>query len=107
MRIDRGGPTAIITGSTKGIGLTTAKMLLGAGASVVINGRSDASLADALKALEGLGPVRGVVADMGMAAGCAKLIELEPSCDILVNNAFFVHWSLIHDITEEEWEASW
>ncbi len=107
MRIDLGGTTAIITGSTKGIGLATAKMLLGAGASVVINGRSDASLADALKVLEGLGPVRGVVADMGTAAGCAKLIELEPSCDILVNNAFFVHWTSIYDIPEEDWEASW
>lgn len=107
MLIDLSGATAIITGSTKGIGFETAKMLLGAGASVVVNGRSEPGVAEALRALNGLGPVRGVVADIGTAVGCAKLIEAEPSCDILVNNAFFAHWASLYETDEDAWENSW
>lgn len=107
MHIDLGGTKAIITGSTKGIGLATAKMLLGAGASVVVNGRSEASVTDALKALDGIGPVRGVIADMSTAAGCAKVIDAEADCDILVNNAYSVHMGPIYETPDEAWEAAW
>ena len=50
MRIDLSGKTAIITGSTAGIGLATAKGLAAAGAKVVVNGRTPEAVERAVKA---------------------------------------------------------
>jgi NAD(P)-dependent dehydrogenase (short-subunit alcohol dehydrogenase family) len=44
MRIDASGKTALITGSTDGIGFATARLLADAGATVIVNGRSEASV---------------------------------------------------------------
>jgi NAD(P)-dependent dehydrogenase (short-subunit alcohol dehydrogenase family) len=51
MRIDLSGKTAIITGSTAGIGLATAKGLAAAGAKVVVNGRTEEAVERAVKAV--------------------------------------------------------
>ncbi|MBT1119255.1 SDR family NAD(P)-dependent oxidoreductase [Pseudomonas nitrititolerans] len=87
--MDLSGKTAIVTGSTGGIGLAIAKGLAEAGAIVVISGRQqdrvDAALAQ-LRATQAGAQARGVVADLGTAAGCQVLIEAEPEADILVND---------------------
>ena len=85
MRIDLAGKTALVTGSTRGIGFAIAAGLLEAGADVVINGRSEAAVADALSRL-GSPRARGIAADLGSAAGCAALVAQLASVDILVNN---------------------
>jgi NAD(P)-dependent dehydrogenase (short-subunit alcohol dehydrogenase family) len=89
MRIDLSGKTAVVTGSTGGIGFAIARGLAEAGASVVINGRKamtvDQALGTLKRALPG-GDIRGVTADVGTAEGCALLLRAEPSADILVNN---------------------
>jgi NAD(P)-dependent dehydrogenase (short-subunit alcohol dehydrogenase family) len=89
MRIDLSGKTAVVTGSTGGIGFAIARGLAEAGASVVINGRKAMTVDQALGILKRALPgadIRGVTADVGTAEGCALLLRAEPSADILVNN---------------------
>ena len=77
MKIDLSGTTAVITGSTGGIGFAIAKGLARAGASVVVNGRSqekaDTAAAAIVKAVPGAN-ARGVGADVSTADGCGKLV---------------------------------
>jgi NAD(P)-dependent dehydrogenase (short-subunit alcohol dehydrogenase family) len=80
----------MVTGSTSGIGKAMALGLAAAGAEVVVNGRSSASVDAAIQAIASRVPgakVRGVVADVGTSAGCAALIEAVPAADILISNA--------------------
>lgn len=89
MRIELTGKTAIVTGSTGGIGLAIAKGLAGAGATVVVNGRGQARVDAALAAIREATPgatLRGFAGDLGTAEGCAALVAAEPTTDILVNN---------------------
>lgn len=89
MKIELTGKTAIVTGSTKGIGLATAKGLAEAGATVVINGRRQADVDSAMEAVNASIPsanVKGFAGDLGSAEGCHGLVEAHPDCDILVNN---------------------
>src|SRR3954465_6415247 len=91
MKIDLSGKTALVTGSTSGIGHAIAKGLLAAGADVVINGRAQAKV-DAVAAALGKtagkagGRVRGVAADVSTAAGRKTLAAALPAVDHLVTN---------------------
>jgi NAD(P)-dependent dehydrogenase (short-subunit alcohol dehydrogenase family) len=105
MKIELNGKTAIVTGSTGGIGLAIARGLAQAGAAVVINGRAQHRV-DA--ALEKIGPrARGVAADVGTAQGCAALIRAVPRCDILVNNAAVFAPCDFFETPDAEWERHW
>lgn len=90
MNIDHTGKTAVITGSSGGIGFACARGFAQAGANVVINGRSDETVSRALVKLRDEFPGRdftGVVADLYTAEGADRIIDAAPDCDILVNNA--------------------
>ena len=106
MNIDLKGKTALVTGSTSGIGHAIAKGLAGAGADVVINGRTqakvDAAVAAIAKAMPG-GKLRGVAADVSTADGCQKLIAALPDADILINNAGIFGPKGFLDIPDEDW----
>ncbi|WP_226553117.1 SDR family NAD(P)-dependent oxidoreductase [Celeribacter naphthalenivorans] len=102
MKIDLSGKTAIVTGSTGGIGLAIAQGLAEAGAEVVITGRSQENVDAALSTITGA--ARGVVADLGMAEGCAALIAAEQEADILVNNLGVYGRQDYFDISDDEWE---
>jgi NAD(P)-dependent dehydrogenase (short-subunit alcohol dehydrogenase family) len=89
MKIDLAGKTALVTGSTSGIGFAIARALAQAGASVVLNGRSPDPVerATVRLATEVVGAdARGIVADVGTADGCSTLVAAYPAIDILVNN---------------------
>lgn len=105
VRIDLSGKTAIVTGSTAGIGFAIAKGLAEAGAEVIVNGRSQEAV-EAAAARIGHG-ARGAAADLGSAEGCAALVRAARSCDVLVNNAGVFSPSDFFDTPDAEWERHW
>lgn len=107
MQIDLSGKNAIVTASTGGIGFAIATGLARAGASVVINGRSQASVDHALSQLHQAAPqatVTGVAADLSNAAGVRLLTGAVSSVDILVNNAGIYGPKPFFDVDDDEWE---
>jgi NAD(P)-dependent dehydrogenase (short-subunit alcohol dehydrogenase family) len=106
MKIDLTGKTVIVTGSTVGIGFAIAQGLAEAGATVIVNGRNDASVQKAINRLTKTVPavrLRGVAADVGTAAGCDALVKAVPTADILVNNVGIFGPQDFFDVPDSEW----
>ena len=106
MKIDLTGKTALVTGSTSGIGHAVAKGLAAAGATVVVNGRTQGKVDAAVAAITKVKPgakVRGVAADVSTAAGCNALAAALPEADILINNAGIFEPKGFFDIPDEDW----
>jgi NAD(P)-dependent dehydrogenase (short-subunit alcohol dehydrogenase family) len=100
------GRTALVTGSTAGIGFAIAAALAREGATVVVNGRTSARTDEAVRRLRGLYPaatISGVAADVGTADGTQRLVAAAPTVDILVNNAGIFDTIPFEKITDEEW----
>ncbi len=106
------GKTAVVTGSTSGIGLAYARALAGAGANLVINGMGDPD--DIERERAGLERDFGVTvvyspADMLKAAEIAEMVALGErtfgAVDILINNAGIQFVSPVEDFPIEKWDA--
>jgi NAD(P)-dependent dehydrogenase (short-subunit alcohol dehydrogenase family) len=93
------GKTALVTGSTAGIGLEIARRLVTEGADVVICGRNQTKL-DAASAEIG---ARGVLADPATADGAAALVAAVPDIDVLVNNLGIYEAKPFGEITDDDW----
>jgi NAD(P)-dependent dehydrogenase (short-subunit alcohol dehydrogenase family) len=91
--------TALVTGSTAGIGLEIARRLAAEGADVVICGRNQAKL----DAAAGETGARGVLADPATAEGAAALVAAVPKVDILVNNLGIYEAKPFGEITDDDW----
>jgi NAD(P)-dependent dehydrogenase (short-subunit alcohol dehydrogenase family) len=107
MVIDLKGKTAVVTGSTAGIGLAIAKGLAESGAAVVVNGRTQPRVDEAIAGIKSEIPkaqVRGVAGDLGNAEGAAEFIQQVPTTDILVNNLGIFEPKQFFDIADEDWE---
>ncbi len=106
MQIDLSGTTAIVTGSTTGIGHAIALGLARSGCEVVLNGRDAARTDNAVARLKAAFPqahARSVTADVGTVQGCVALVEAAPDADILVNNAGVFGMTDFFDTTDDDW----
>jgi NAD(P)-dependent dehydrogenase (short-subunit alcohol dehydrogenase family) len=106
MKIDLSGKTALVTGSTTGIGHAIAKGLAAAGAIVTVNGRTqakvDAAVAALVKAVPGA-KIRGVAADVSTVVGCKTVMMVLLEVDILINNAGIFEPKGFFDTPDEDW----
>ncbi|MCI4680369.1 SDR family oxidoreductase [Rhodoblastus acidophilus] len=106
MKIDLHGKTAIVTGSTSGIGYAIAKGLAQAGARVIVNGRAAARVEEALKKLRADVPgaeASGVAADLVTAEGVESLGSQVEDADILVNNLGIFEPKPFLEIPDSDW----
>ncbi|MFE1591428.1 SDR family NAD(P)-dependent oxidoreductase [Nocardia sp. NPDC058705] len=106
MIIDLTGKTALVTGSTQGIGLAIAQGLAGSGARVVVNGRNvervDAAVAELRSAG---GDVIGIATDVTTEEGVEHLLRELPAVDILVNNLGIFESVSAREITDAQWRT--
>jgi NAD(P)-dependent dehydrogenase (short-subunit alcohol dehydrogenase family) len=106
MEIDLRTRTALVTGSTQGIGLAIATALARAGATVAVNGRSEEKVARAVEAVTERVPGAALVAaaaDVTTEEGVDRLRGLLPRLDVLVNNLGIFGAQDALDISDEEW----
>ena len=106
MNLDLSAKTAIVSGSTAGIGYATAVGLAERGAHVVVTGRTQARVDDALTNLKRTVPnasASGFAADLTSAAGAAALVAAVPSADVLVNNLGIFEPRVFEDIDDADW----
>jgi NAD(P)-dependent dehydrogenase (short-subunit alcohol dehydrogenase family) len=107
MMIDLNKRTAVVSGSTAGIGLAIAQGLAESGAKVVLNGRTRPRVEEAIAQVRAKvrnAEVLGVAADLGTAEGAAEFIQQVPATDILVNNLGIFEPKQFFDIPDEDWE---
>ncbi len=106
MDLELTNKTALITGSTAGIGFAIAERLALEGARVIVNGRTqermDAAIAKIKESLKEAG-VSGIAADLSMAAGAAPVAASAPTLDILVNTLGIFEMKDFPDITDDDW----
>ncbi len=104
MHIQFHNRSVLISGSTRGIGFATAQAFLAAGAHVVINGRSEASVASALARLGGGKRATGFVGDLATQADSERLYAQHPHVDILINNLGIFGPQDFFDTPDAEWD---
>jgi NAD(P)-dependent dehydrogenase (short-subunit alcohol dehydrogenase family) len=97
---------ALVTGSSKGIGLAIVTSLAREGARVILNGRSEKSVAEGLAAVRNEVPaakVEGFAGDLGSSAGADAITKKFPAVDILVNNLGIFEPKPFEEIPDEDW----
>lgn len=100
------GKTALVTGSTAGIGLAIAHSLASEGAQVWINGRSSERVESAARAIRSAvagAQVTGIVADFASSDGAQRVIENLDRVDILINNVGIFEPKPFFEISDDEW----
>ncbi|WP_324676276.1 SDR family oxidoreductase [Hymenobacter sp. GOD-10R] len=98
--------TALVTGSTAGIGLAIAQGLAAEGAQIIITGRTEARIQDAISTIKRQTPnaqMRGVAVDFGQANQVQQLLQEVPRVDILVNNIGIFEPKSFVEISDEDW----
>lgn len=98
------GKTALITGSTAGIGLEIARALAAEGTRVVIYGRDRRRVDLAVSSIaDAGGEARGVVADVTTVDGADTLLSVSGQVDILVNNLGIYETRDFAELTDDDW----
>jgi len=98
---------ALVTASSGGIGYDIALSLAKEDATVIINGRSEESVSNAIKELEKKYPaasLQPLVADLGTKEGCDKTIQAYPYIDILINNVGIYEGKDFFGETDDDWQ---
>ena len=98
--------TALVAGSTKGIGFAIATGLARDGARVIVNGRSEKAVAEAKEQIHQTVPdakVEGFAGDLSTAAAAETLLQRFPLVDVLVNSLGIFEPKPFEDISDEDW----
>jgi NAD(P)-dependent dehydrogenase (short-subunit alcohol dehydrogenase family) len=106
MNLELINKTALISGSTKGIGFAIARQLAAEGARVIVNGRSGTAVDAALEQIRKNVPqanVDGFAGDLATAKATGDLTKGFPAVDILVNNLGIYEPKTFEEITDEDW----
>lgn len=106
MDLELTGKTALVSGSTAGIGFAIAEELAQEGAHVFVNGRTAGRVQQAVEKLRSITPkgnVEGIAADLGTATGASILFGQLPTVDILVNNLGIFEPKEFSEITDPDW----
>jgi NAD(P)-dependent dehydrogenase (short-subunit alcohol dehydrogenase family) len=104
LRLD--GKIALVTGSTAGIGLAIAAGLAAQGATVIINGRTQRRVDDAMAqvtANQSDARLAGVAADLGSVEGADRIVARHPKVDVLVNNVGIFESKAFEEIADSDW----
>jgi len=96
---------SLVTGSTAGIGFAIAKALASEGARVIVNGRSQQSVDDAISRLapEVTGDLMGFAGDLSTNEAAKQLVKRYPDVEILVNSLGIFEPVFFEDITDDDW----
>ncbi len=97
---------ALVTGSTKGIGLAIATALAGEGARVIVTGRAEASVVEAATTIRRSHPgakLKGFAGDLATAAAANELVRRFPAVEVLVNNLGIYEPKPFEEITDDDW----
>jgi 3-oxoacyl-[acyl-carrier protein] reductase len=96
--------TCLVTGSTAGIGLETARMLAAEGARVIVTGRDSARVEEARDVT---GAAHGIAVDLSKPDEPARLVAEAGHIDCLVNNVGEAYQAGFDALTDEQWDAMW
>jgi len=100
MNLQLDGKTALVSGSTGGIGLAIAAALAAEGAAVIVNGRTQERVDSAMKKT---GAAHGIAADLGTESGARDVFARFPEVDILVNNLGIFEPKPFEEIPDDDW----
>jgi NAD(P)-dependent dehydrogenase (short-subunit alcohol dehydrogenase family) len=106
MNLELEGKRALVTGSTAGIGYAIAEALAREGADVIVNGRTEERVEQAIRSIRTAHPqakVEGLAADLANADGVRVAVERLPDADILVNNLGIFEPKPFQEIPDEDW----
>jgi NAD(P)-dependent dehydrogenase (short-subunit alcohol dehydrogenase family) len=106
MNLELQDKTAVVSGSTAGIGLAMAMALAAEGARVVINGRTEARVTAALGKIRQRVPkaeARGIAADLGTSAGVNSFLRQVTAADVLINNLGIFEPKPFLEIPDADW----
>ena len=106
MKLELKNKTALISGSTKGIGFAIASQLAAEGAHVMVNGRTDEAVASALQQIRQTVPeakLDGFAGDLSTVKATEELLKRLPSVEILVNNLGIFEPKPFDEIPDEDW----
>jgi NAD(P)-dependent dehydrogenase (short-subunit alcohol dehydrogenase family) len=104
------GKTALVSGSTLGIGFAIASTLAREGATVIVNGRAEERVTEAISRISGDNPkaqIQGAAGDLSTSAGIDSVSARFPDVDILVNNLGGFEMKPFLDISDADWQHMW
>ena len=107
------GRACVVTGASRGIGRSTARMLCAEGADVLLVARTERPLVEAADecAAAGEGRAESLAADITDPEAAARIVseagERFGQLDVLVNNAGTARWRDLDDVPDDDWYAAW